>query len=120
MLHLLLEVLVDIPDELGESHLHPLVTVAEECTTVMFAGKSLAVTFVVRQFRHLMATNGCLFVTITLHDFEGFHPLLRFTKHTCAIVVPDLALSKVPNYVCYSRRPLKCMLAQSPVAYRGN
>ena len=123
MVHLLLRILVDIPDDVGEFDVYALlVTTLEKGTPFMFAGRTMAVKFAIQrprshqQFRDLEATSGWQFVTISLYDLEGPISGHRFIEHICVIAVPDRP-GKVPNYVSYSRKTLKCCMPLSLVGW---
>ena len=68
-------------------------------------------------FRDLEATSGLQFLTSHLYDFEGTHPVHRFTEHTFVIAVPDCLPGKVPNYVSYTRKALQCNMCLSLVGW---
>ena len=63
----LLQIVVGIPDDMGESDVYPLLEIALETgTPLMFAGQIVAAKFAKQQFRNLEATSGCQFVAIRL------------------------------------------------------
>ena len=118
MFHLLLHIVVDILDDVGESDVHPLLVAAlEKGTPLMFVGRTMLVKFAMQQFRDLEATSGWRFVTVSLYNFEGSHPIHRFTEHFCVISVPDRLRGKVPNHVSYSQKTLKCSMPLSLVGW---
>ena len=83
----------------------------------MFAGKQVSVMFAMQLFRDLEATSGWRFVTLHFYDFEGTHPVHRFKEHAGVIAVADHLPSKVPNYVSYTQKALKCNICMSLVGW---
>ena len=116
--HHLFQILVDVADDARGCDVHPLlVTTLEKNTSLMFARTEAFVKFAVQQFRDLEATTGWQFVTVHLYDFEGAHLVDWFTRFTCVIAVPDSVLYKVPNYVAYTQKALKCNIPLSLVGW---
>ena len=105
----LLQILVDIPNDVGDSHVHPLlITAVEKGAPLIFAKINAPVNFAIHQLKGLEANSGWQFVTVHLYDLEGSHRVHRFREHTCGIAVPDRLLAKVRNYVFYSQKTLQC------------
>ena len=79
----------------------------------MFAWKQTSAKFAVQLWRNLEAISGWQFVAVHLCDFGGTHPVPRFTQHIFVIDVPDCLPGKVPNYVSYTQKALKCNIPMS-------
>ena len=93
---------MDVADDVSDFDVHPLlVTTLEKNTSPIFAGKQAYVKFAMQQFRDLETDSGWHFVIVHWYDFEGTHPVHRFTTQSCVIALADRLPGKVPNYVSY-------------------